>query len=43
MFVEIKNEGYSHIGMKILDEEVKKKNKEEKKKISSKNQTLKIK
>ena len=26
MFYEIKHEGYSHIGMKILDEEVKKKN-----------------
>ena len=43
MFYEIKNEGYSHIGMKILDEEVKKKNKEEKKKNLLKNQTLKIK
>lgn len=40
---EIKDNEYSHTGMKILDEEVKKKNKEEKKKISSKNQTLKIK
>lgn len=43
MFVEIKDNEYSHTGMKILDEKVKEKNKEEKKKISSKNQTLKIK
>ena len=44
MFHEIRHAAHSHIGMKILDEEIKKKNKEEKKrKISFKNQTLKIK
>lgn len=35
--------GYSHIGMQNLDEEIKKINKEEKKKNLFKNQTLKVK
>lgn len=40
---EIRHGAYSHTGMKILDEKVKEKNKEEKKKNIFKNQTLKIK
>ncbi len=35
--------GYSHLGMRNLEEEIKKINKEEKKKISLKSQTLKVK
>lgn len=37
------DKAFSHTGMKILDEEIKKINKEEKKKISLKSQTLKVK
>ena len=43
MFHEIRHAALSHAGMKILDEKVKQKNKEEKKKNLFKNQTLKIK